>query len=604
MADPRIKSTVQAPTAGAITGATDTAPAPKPAPRHDPAPAAKAHRSAGPSDGTLEADRMRAELRRDPAPPPLPFDEQIQRAAHLKETLPVWQDNWRKLHVKNHLGMKEFPTLEQANLFPTVRLFDDHNRAAAQYFEAAADMFRAGKTSLANGDAAGARLCFDAGQALTKGGLLHVKRNEQWQRMRLDHDRRLVDQKLIVEPSIDLMDNLALEMTFSSAGALFSAFRSAYRVSMFSRVEAGTANAGRRELAELINDSERLAKTSPETLVSVSRAAGGGGLELEEARRLIGAAKLPGERARVVEQGTALRSEIMEQLKNNYGAEEAALKEMLNDEGRLSRAHPESLARLGRCVGLTGADAKLLVRSADLRRYASVDGLNWNKAITALEQMGDKQAAGELRAFINEIRGHHTAVAKAGRDLNRTMDKMRGMPAHEMQAAYGVSEREAAALARDLKALGNKEVHFTNHDLLSVGGKTNTRVARNMGKAVGREDPSLREVIELHNRCNDHHAHLSAAGGKGAVAEARIETAVDLISAWRQKRAYKDAWDWKKIDSVIANPKPGDPWATDHALAGWLKVASRDMKQMEAAGFPLAHPEEYIKLQPGQFLYE
>jgi hypothetical protein len=216
-------------------------------PARDHAPAAKAHKSAGPSDRTLEANRMRADLRGDPAPSPLPFEDQIKRAAHLKETLPVWQDNWRKLHVKNHLGMKEFPTLEQANLFPTVRLFDDHNHAAAQYFDAAADMFRAGKTSLANGDAAGARLCFDAGQALTKGGLLHVKRNEQWQRMRLDHDRRLVDQKLIIEPSIDLMDNLAMDMTFASAGALFSAFRSAYRVSMFSRVEAGAANAGRRE---------------------------------------------------------------------------------------------------------------------------------------------------------------------------------------------------------------------------------------------------------------------------------------------------------------------------------------------------------------------
>jgi hypothetical protein len=604
MADPRIKSTIHAAIAGAAAGVEDGAGPAKPVPSQEPAAPAKAHKSAGPADRSIEANRMRAALRDDPPPPPLPFDDQIQRTAHLKDSLPVWQDNWRRLHVRNRLGLNDLPTLEQANLFPTVRLFDDHNREAAQYFDAAADMFRAGKTSLANGDTAGARLCFDTGQALTKGGLLHVKRNEQWQRMRLDHDRRVIDQKMIIEPSIDLMDNLAMETTFNAAGALFSAFRSAYRISMFSRVEAGAANAGRREFAELINDSERLAKTSPETLVSVSRAAGGGGLELEEARRLIGAAKLPGERARVVEQGTALRSEIMEQLKNNYGAEEMGLKEILNDEGRLSRAHPESLARLGRCVGLTGADAKLLVRSADLRRYAAVDGLNWNKAITALETMGDKQAAGELRAFINEIRGHHTAVSKAGRDLNRTMDKMRGMSAPEMQAAYGVGQRESTALAGDLKALGNKEVHFTNHDLLSVGGKTNTRVARNMGKAVGREDPSLREVIELHNRCNDHHAHMSAAGGPGAVAEARIETAVDLISAWRQKRAYKDAWDWKRIDSVIANPKPGDPWATDHALAGWLKVASRDMKQMEAAGFPLINPEEYIKLQPGQFLYE
>jgi hypothetical protein len=202
------------------------------------------------------------------------------------------------------------------------------------------------------------------------------------------------------------------------------------------------------------------------------------------------------------------------------------------------------------------------------------------------------------------VAGDGAAVSKAGRELNVTLSKMNPRSVKELETGFGLSEKEAVGIHEDLTSLNGKGVQFTNHDLLRVGGKTNTRVGRNMGKAVGREDPNLREVIELHNRCNDHHAHLTAAGGPKAIAEARVETAVDLVAAWRQKRAYKESWSWEKIDAVIANPKATDPWATDHALRGWLKVASREMKQMEAGGFPLAHPETYIKLQPGQFLYE
>src|SRR3954454_14786460 len=107
MADPRINSVVQTATLGAVAGAADSVKPKKPAASSE--EQAKTHNSAGPKDSALEAGRMRASLREDSAAPPMPFDQQAQRAERLKSELPVWKDDWRKLHVKNRLGMKDFP---------------------------------------------------------------------------------------------------------------------------------------------------------------------------------------------------------------------------------------------------------------------------------------------------------------------------------------------------------------------------------------------------------------------------------------------------------------------------------------------------------------
>lgn len=559
---------------------------------------------------------------------PHDLGREMSSVRHDLQNLPKWPEPFRQLFVRNTMGLEATPELGVANQHPMVRAFDDHNELASFYLNQAQAAFEASRTSLEEGRPQEALERYQIGLEMQKVARGHIDRNLQWNNLRMQHNMGALK---------TCMDSYWDQAMFTVGGGMaLSMFQIGYRA--FSLGQTSSA------FTKIFKDPELVAKMTPKALSEISKDGGRIGITVEEAEQLIYAAKLPGQIALKSAQSDALRMTVLTRLAGNTSQAANNLRKVLEDDRNLAGIKVKELEKMSR-IGEGGValiseeEARILKLGADLRRNQVLDQMNWPNALKSLVASGDRKGAQRLATGIRELQGHHAVVSSGGERISQLlpnlkkmapeelMEEMNGpkfqraltedylrngqvklasgavrrMTPHEARLAaeetskgLALTHDEAEALAAELKGMPD-EVHFTYHDLLSRGGKTNTQVARGLALPGSKfSDPIVADRVDLHNIFNDHHHPLAPLSGLKDAGVYKSESAVDLIAAWRQDRVYKGAYSWQKIDDILMHPKADDALLKDPAMRGWLKLMRLQMYDMEKTGLELVRPEKMV----------
>ncbi|MCX6632845.1 MAG: hypothetical protein NTW28_35040 [Candidatus Solibacter sp.] len=556
-------------------------------------------------------------------------------------SLPQWTEQSMKLFaMKFPSSMFEkqevhIPTMAELQGHPMVQIFQANNRAAAGDLATSKELFAESRTTLREGDPAGARQLYDVALGYEHAGMKHIARNEKWLKMRADkvvdamdkHATDLVEMGVNVGSAMGADAYLAgkllglmgkgfqalRELRMAARGSETAA-KSLLECEKIARMDINEAklylkcgdekairelNGARSKVLDTyLSDPQKL-KTADAALLEKCSWHGAGGEAVHLTAAEVGLMQknleIVGKIDKQAMEAQGVTREILAELEKNPGAAANRLRDLVTDPGKLLTCEPKELLRLGREAGvdLRAADAKLLITGADPKLMK----MNLLQAANRLEKVyGSPQAAQQLREFYNETRGHVRAVQESAKLLEKRLPQWKALDQQKLIKDYGMSAQEAEAFQRDLAHLPVEDFRPTYHDVLGPGKKTGGDIGTFMsrpGKAA--EDPTVAWAIQRHNQTSLHH-HPNTSGS-------RMESAIDMIAAMRQERVYRpQSMPWSKgahgedIQTIIfgGGPKrlgPGTglekyrdlakPGPRNPAEGAWKKFMYKEMQSLD-----------------------